>query len=490
MRKTSFALAFILGLGAMILAGCGGGSNSSTAPTTSSRGSVVLFGRDVPLCDVLSFKVTITGATLTPQAGGSPVTILSSAQSVTVDFAALLDFSTALNFASVQSGQYSQITLTLSNPQLVVFDVTKSPPGPTTIAATLTSSTVTLNLSPPLNVQTSSAVGLELDFNLLKSVKTDANGQVTGAVNPVFTVDERTVSAGGSLEGLDDLDGLVQSVTTTSTNPSFSGSFSLQTEGGQTLTVNVTSTTVFDGASGLSALMPKTFVEVNAFVDGSGNLVAKEVEVEEQEDPGQSKAAFVGLITSVTRDASGNATQFTLFVREEDPEVPASVPVGSTLVVNASSSTRFKITDNEDVNPGQLQFNASTLGLGQQVTAHGQFQPATSTTPVTLNATSVFLRMQSIEGNFSTLLIAGSDGKTGAFVFVPCSSIFGNQRITVFTFRETDFEGVTGLNALTPQPTLIVKGLLFFEQNSISLNGVTTTPPTFVLLTKEVHQLQ
>lgn len=488
MRKLLLARLLVIAFAAVVQLSCGGGNTTMSVSPNAGSGSLTIFGGDAPLCNVVSYNVTITGATLTPQGGGALVSVLSSGQSVTVDFAALMDFQTVLNFANVPAGTYSQITLTLANSQLTVLDVTKSPPAPVSIPTTLGTSTVTVDISPALNVANAGAAGLEVDFKLLKSVQTDAQGQVTGTVNPVFQASPATPSSEHGLGELDDLKGLVQSVTTSSTNPSFTGSFTLQTRGGggPTLTVNVTSTTEFEGVSGLSALAAGTFVEVEAFVDSSGNVVAKKVEVEEQENAEQKRAAFVGLVLSVTRDANGNATQFSMFVREHHPDMSNVVPLNSSLVVNIAHDTRFK-TAAEGVNRAHLKFDPTTLGAGQSVVVHGEFQPGT---PPSLNARAVFLRLQSILGNFSKLLNAGSDGKTGGFNLVPCSSIFQGQPISVLTFSQTAFAGVADLNHLTPQPTLVVKGLIFFAPQPVSVNGVTLTPPATVDVAKQVHQLQ
>ncbi len=494
MRKQHLLLALTLAWAGLVTLGCGGGgvSSSSMAPTSAiPTSSVAVFGTDFPLCNVVSFTATITGATLTPLGGGSPVSVISAADSVKVDFAALLGFSAVLKLASVPTGQYSQITLTLSNPQITVLDVTKSPPAPTTITTTLTSSSVTINLSPALNVTTAGAAALSIDFNLLKSVQTDSNGQVTGTVTPVFEASPTSASAEEGLGELDELKGIVQTVTVGQPfigTTSFTGNFVLQTEGGRTFTVNVNDKTKFEGITGLSDLKANTFVEVEAFVDSSGNIVAKEVEAEEQEDKNQQKAAFVGLITSVTRDAQGNATQFSLFVRAEHPDMSNVVPVKSSLVVVLSSSTRLDVAA-RGTNQANLKFDATTVGVGEQVVVHGQFQ---SGPPPTLAAQAIFLGLQSIVGNFSSpLLTVGSDGKTGGFNLVPCSSIFQGKTITAVTFGQTAFSGgLTDLNSLTPKPTLLVKGLFFFEPTLTKVGTVPLTPPSSVLATKQVRQLK
>jgi len=475
-----------VGLAAVVMFGCGGGS--SIQPVNLGSGSLVLFGGDAPLCNVFSFSVTITGATLTPQNGGAPVSVLPPGQSLTVDFARLLDFTTVLNLASVPAGTYSQMTLTLADPRLTVIDVTQTPPTPVAITTSLTRATVTIILDPPLTVPENGAVGLLLDFHLLRSVQVDANGQVTGLVNPVISVIQTSASGSDGLGRLDDMHGLVKSVTTTSSDPAFTGSFTLQTRAGTGLvfTIHVTSNTLFEGVTGLGDLTAEAFVEVDAIVDTSGNIVAKEVEVQGTVEASQGKAAFEGLVLAVTRDGRGNATQFNLFVREEHPDVSDSISLRSALVVNLSGATRFGIT-RPGMNEAQLVFDPTTVGVGQNVIAHGVFHTGS---PNTLDAGALFLRPQVLRGNFTELLAVGNDGKTGGFNLAPCSSLFRGQLITVFTFGDTGFFGVSDLNGLSTQRPLHVKGLLFYEPGILTVNGITVPPPSLVMEARRVHQPQ
>ncbi|MBZ5515641.1 MAG: DUF4382 domain-containing protein [Acidobacteriia bacterium] len=485
MRKPIFALALVSGLAIVVMLGCGGGSMSnSPAPTPQGSGSLVVMATDAPLCNVFSFTVTITGATLTPQGGGTPVSILPSGQTITLDFARLMDFTNALSFASVPAGTYTQLTLTLANPQLTVVDVNQNPPAPVPISTTLTTATVSIALNPAITVTSGGTVGMLIDFHMFRSVQTDASGQVTGSVNPVISVVQTSPSGTDGLGRLDDLHGIVQSVSTTASG-SFTGSFTLQTRGGTGLvfTVNVTGTTEFDRVAGLSALTAGTFVDVDAMVDTSGNIVANEVDVEGAVDT-QGRAAFDGVVLAVTRDSGGNATQFNLLVLEEFPEVEESIPLRSPLTVNVSALTLFVIA-RPGMNEAHLEFNPTTVGVGQHVVARGLFHTGT---PNTLDAGIVVLRPQVVRGQFASLLGVGSDGKTGGFSLVPCSSLFGGQAIHTFTFADTEFYGVSDLNGLRTQPPIQAKGLLFYEPGQITANGISVPPPSMVMEARRVHQ--
>jgi hypothetical protein len=329
-----------------------------------------------------------------------------------------------------------------------------------------------------------------VDFNLLKSIQTDSKGQLTGAVNPVFSASPTSLtSVSGLLAEIEDLRGVVTSVNTTSSG-SFTGSFVVQTTGvnAPTRTVNVNASTTFQGISNLGSLLVGDFVEVDAFIDSALNIVANQIQVGELEDTSQSKAGFVGLVTSVNY-VSGNATQLNLFVREEAPDISATIPLETLVVVHIQTSTRFQVSA-IGANPPALQLSAANIGIGQQIIVHGQFVAGSTGVLPLVNASSIFLTLQSIVGNFNKLVIAGSDGKTGGFVFVPCSDILQGQSLTALTFSGTAFAGVSDLHGLTKVPTLVVKGLLFLEPTLTSSGTVTLTPPGSVVVAKQVHQLQ
>ncbi len=485
--KLSLAALTVAGL-AILTSNCGNGTGTKLPPVFQQpTGTVSFLASDAPLCDVAGFKVTITSATLTPASGGSPVTLLASTNPVTVDFASLMDFSTFLSQTRIPQGTYSTLNLTLSDPQITVLDTTVSPPTSSPLATTFSSLSVSITLSPELTVSSGGASSVQLDFDLRNSILTK-NGQVTGQVTPVATAGAVTASSSGFGE-LQKLAGIVQSVSSTGTNSAFSGSFTLQLPSGATPTVNISSNSVFDGVSGLSGLNAgKSFVEVDASVDSSNNVVANYVKAEADENAAQNLAAFIGVVTSVTR-SSGSATQFTLFVRNEAPSLSSVIPLGSSVAVNITPATTFGISA-PALNKGNLPFDATALGVGQAVVVHGVGKTGTSNS---VTANEVFLSVQSVVGNFTSppQPAIGSDGVTGGFTFVPCSTLFAGQNITVFTFNSTAFPGVTnsGLAGLTPTPTLVTKGLVFFSPITVTLNGEGATPPATVEEADQVHQL-
>jgi hypothetical protein len=334
-------------------------------------------------------------------------------------------------------------------------------------------------------------LALQLEFNLLNSVAVGSNNQFT--VTPTFTYNVASASGSNGFVQFDDLSGLVQSVSTSSTNPSFVGSFTISRPNAPTLTAYVTSSTSFVGVSGLSGLTAGTYVEMAALLNANANIVANTVVAEAQENQASGEAAFTGLITSVT-PRSGNATQFTLLVQEENPDVSGRVALFSLLTVNtAPSSTTFGLTA-QAANFASFSYGPANLAVGQRVVVHGSL-PSGSGTAQSATARSIFLRLQSILGNLSTNLGTpvniASDGVDGGFTLVPCSPLFQPAQITVLASAPTAFVGLSNLKSLTSPGThfLLVKGLLFYEQDIASYRVEIWTVPANVQVATEVHQL-
>jgi hypothetical protein len=192
-------------------------------------------------------------------------------------------------------------------------------------------------------------------------------------------------------------------------------------------------------------------------------------------------------------------TSFNLWARDVEPNDAAVVEPDTIPVVNLSSSTTYQYSS-RSVNFANLPFGPANISVGQEVIVHGQvIEPKASsgsgapTLPTTVTAYKVYDKLQSIQGSFSSLVQAAGDDKTGAFTFSPCATMFQGTPIMVLTNNQTVFVNLTGLSSLTGQagnPTLLVKGLPFFEGQAQTIYGVPVPAGTLVILAKQVHQLQ
>lgn len=508
MPKRTLAKIFAMALVAEFLTSCG-----SSKPTTPvpAQGSLITFVEDAPICDAISSTVTITGLSLTPVAGGSNVGYIGStvsfAPSIRLNLQQLRDFTTILYVFSVPEGSYKQANFALQLAQVATYEPSLNPPIKfLTSALTETRPTVTLN--PPLVITAGQANVLRLDFDVLRMLQANSTGQLTGSVSPVISAAQLTASGANGFGELDDLSGFVRTVSpaNTTSNPIYTGSFLMQllspsTSGAPAVSVNLTADTNKVGFVDLPHLVTNSYVEVDATLDSQGNLGAKTVEIQAVENPYPRTSsitpstAFIGPIVSITTDQVGNPTQFDLWVRDAEPQDFFNITLDSIFQVNLSSNPTFQVSA-LGPNSANLAFGPTNLAVGQEVVVHGAYTKPVATTgsnpklPGTIAPTAIFLKLQSLQGTLGSVVQIGSDDLTGAFVLNPCCTLLQGAPIYVLTSNQTTFVNVTGLGGLTPQGSLLVKGMPFFEPHAGTINGVSIPAGTLVVQAKQVHRLQ
>ncbi len=488
MAKRVAALGLLAVVATGIALSCRG--DLETVPPPPGHGTVFTFIADDSVCGVLSFRPLFTGLVITTVGGNGGASLLSAAAAVKVNLVGLRDFATLLSLSSATEGTYDSVTVALSAPEFSQFDPTHSPPIGF-LTSKLSSSTPQITISPPLQVTAGKASGLLLDFDSTHSFGVDDQGRLTGNVTPTFRATPITPSGNQGFGEIDDLVGFVQRVDTFSANQSFIGDLQVQVlqNTGSSITVNLTRSTQLFGVSGLNTLLTGSVVEVDGFVDSNGNFVANVVEVEDHEIVEQNMVALIGPVMSLTRDTNGKVTQFNLDVLETEPDVHFDVGDDSAVIVDVPSTTAFRFSS-RPTNFAGLAFDPTALTVGQEVVVHGKYtRPTVSSQLTTVAADMVYLKLQSIQGQFLSLFQASADDKTGAFQFTSCFPLLSSTPILVLTSSQTVFVGVAGLNELGRQHSLLVKGLPFFERQATNVNGVAVPAGTIVLLAKQVHQL-
>jgi len=447
------AVMCVLALGAVLIA-CGSSNDASNmnTPPAKAMSAVAVYGQDAPLASVITFQMTLTG--LTASDGVNTTTLLSAPQ--TVDFAKLTGLRTLLDLNSAPAGSYTSITLTVANPVIGYLNVSSG--NPTTINmlnGTLTTSTITVLMNPPLVLTSDNLNGLRLDFDMRQSLQVDLNGQITGTIVPTFDI--RQVNPDNAEAEIDDLRGGVVSVNTANQ------SFVMQIANGRQITVQIGPTTVTDNGDALSTFNTNTIVDLSGELNRTTMvLAADEVAVLTQDH-------FVaeGLITGVQPPTSTDA-QFDLFVRDALPANPAFQP-DTIAAFDASSSARFLIC-RLNLPITQLLFNSQSLITGQGVTVGGALNGSS------LTVKRVVLHRQGIYGPWVVGSTVIQNGNTGTFQ-INEKGIVGvvlNAPLTVLTSDATEFDGLSGLRALsgnTPIPLHVV-GLL--------LQNPQTGTPVFV----------
>jgi len=505
-RRISLVAGLIVSIAAALMTvGCG--SSSKTTTTPAGNGTLYTFVSDTPSCNLLSLGVFLTELDLhkVGAPSGTNVTVWptnSSPTSPVVEMSTLRDTMTIVNVTTVAAATYDQVILKAVVNTAAVYNPTQSPPV-STLVPTVSTSNVTINLSPPLTITAGKVSGLLLDLNLPQSVtlSTDSSGKVTGNVNWQFSSRALTPSGTTGFGEMDALYGFVRSINNSSPGGNFTSSFLLQTLSetstgqGPALSVDLTKDTQLIGVSRIDQMPTGSYVEVDAYVDSNGNLVANAIQVEDRESLANKKLAYLGPVLDVTKDSNGNITQFDMLVRETQPTDPTEVANNSTVTVYVSSSTTFNqfLLSSDLANmasSGSLAIDDTNLWPGQEVVVSGVFTKPSSG-PVTVAADSIYPRMQAVQGTFAGLVGApGSDNKTGAFNMIPCNGLLAGTPFMVVTDAQSSFENTSGLNTLSQVSPLLARGLTFFSINGTTIGATGTTVPagTMVLLAKQVRQ--
>jgi len=505
--KRTLAEIFALALVAGFLTSCGSSTPNTPRPPT---GSLITLVEDAPICDAISSAIVVSGLSLTPVAGGANVGYITSTVSyapfIRLNLQQLRDFTTVLYVFPVPEGSYNQANFSLQQAHVATYEPTLNPPVKI-LSGIITTTTPTVTLDPPLVITAGQANVLRLDFDVLRMLQVDSTGKLTGTVSPVIGAAQLTGSGPNGFGELDDLSGFVRSITPTNitSNPTYTGSFLLQllspsTSGAPAVSVNLTADTNKVGFVDLPHLVTDSYMEVDAIVDSQGNLAANTVEFQALENPYPTNSAvnpstaFIGPIVSITTDQAGNPTQFNLWVRDAEPEVAADITLDSIFQVNLSSNPTYQVSA-LGPNFASLAFGARNLAVGQEVVVHGPFTKPVATTgsnpslPGTITPTAIFLKLQSLQGTVGSIVQIGSDGLTGAFVLNPCCTLLQGAPVYILTNNQTAYVNVTGLGGLTPQASLLVKGMPFFEPQASTINGVSIPAGTLVVQAKQVHVL-
>lgn len=437
--KTTLLSLFSVPLAALLVVGCSSGTTPSTT-SGGATGQAFVIGTDAPMAAVTSFTAQVnsvnavnSSGTQVPLLGGSP----------TVDFARFNGLQTLLDLNNVPVGTYNSIVVSLGSATISYLNTQAgSAPAITTEAATLTTSTVTVNLANPLVVTQTGAVGLRVDFNLSKSIQV-TNGAITGTVTPTFEI--TSVATSDPSGHVDEFDAAVVSVNTTGQ------SFVIQGPHGRQFTVAVNGSTEFDNNESLSSLSTSSIVQVSGTIDKADSTIdADEVAVLSQNGFYAS-----GQVTYV-QPSSGAANSFDVFVRGVLPTT-TGLTLGQIAQVNLSGNENYFIYWMH--NPlTQFLFNDAGLLAGQEVAVGGPATGATNATDVTVKR--VVLR----HWGFNGTLVAGSVSESNNTFQMNVTGFAGQLvpgPVTVYVANGTQFRnGPTSLSGVANLTNIRVVGLL------------------------------
>jgi Domain of unknown function (DUF4382) len=446
---------------ALALSSCGGSGGMGTA-STQSQASIYTVGTDAPLPSVVSCEVNVTGITLFN--GTTNVSVLSQPQ--IVDFAQLSGLHQLLDLTSVPTGTYTSATITIATPVIGFIDTSVNPPVISTINGTLSQSSVTVNFANPVMVSNADLFGLRMEFDLRKSLQTDGNGHVTGAVNPMFEV--ALLNSTDSLVSIDDFHGGVVGVTGANT-------FTLQGPHGRQWNVTTNDDTMLDDPStAVSSFTTNTIVEVTGTLDP----VTHDIDASEVEVVSNNGFFMGGLFTSI-RPPSAPATQADLYVRELLPAING-ISDGQIETLDLNGSEKYMI-EHINLPLTTLLFNNSELAAGQRVGIGGALSTTNGTSTLTVHR--VVLRRQGQAGTWVPGSTVVQNNNAGTFQLNDqwTAGVLLPQPLTVMTTNDTNFINLSGLGALQGTQAISIRVVGF-----ILINQATGQP---VMVARSVEEL-
>jgi hypothetical protein len=473
-RRTSLSVLTAAFLAASILSGCSSSTTTIGGSTGSSGGSsgstvVSVTIKDTPPTNVtlVSFEFTVTGITMNP-ASGSTTSIVSSANPVPIELGRLQTDSAFVASASVPSGLYNSMTISVANTSFTFFNGTGSPisvsgvtcaNGETCRVTPTAAANIQLITSPfPLTLTSGAPAALLLEFDLNKVLNTSLVPTFSGSTGVSATAMMFT-STVTPVTRIDGLFGQVTAIDLAHNNFTISNLTFSPNNAQNTTKINFDSNSAFRDFLSIncttqssSCLALKQVLDVDTNLMSDGTLLATGVTFE---DSSLNEAFAEGQISSID-----NSTQFHIVVLNSLTSVAGVGPLpGEIIPVTLNGSTTFSV-DDEGPDTTPFTFVAeSNLAVGQVV----QIKELSSSSPSSLQADRVRLRDSQLTATVST---AGSPN----FTLNILPSLFtaaGFNQLQVQTSSATSFSGtVQSASQATVGKSITVRGQIFRSASS------------------------
>ncbi|MCI0348513.1 MAG: DUF5666 domain-containing protein [Acidobacteriales bacterium] len=437
--------------GLLLLVACGSDQNSNLPTIGGTPVSLSMTDAPPSGVTVLSFEVTLTSAVLQSAPGGPGNFSLLQAP-IEIEVKKLETETAFLNTSAVPPGTYNGIVVGFSNPEITILNNSGSSIAGCANGAVcelrppLSSGTISFSGPPfPLTIVAGQPIGLVLDLDVNNSIQSGF------AINPAISfVQSPVLQPTGQIEEIEDLTGRV-----TGKDPA-NNQFTLQIRNGQSLTIRVDGNTEFEDfdemalANSFASLATGQIVEVDLRLMAGGMLVAKKVELEQEEADEQE---LEGTVVSI--DLASNPPRLQMVITEEEPDVPG-IDVGNLATVIIQNGAQFRV-DNDGLEVSSSLFFASPADLlaGQNI----QVRLRSGSAGTSIVTDRVRLRRSRFTAN-----VKSKAGDT--FIVDNLPSIFtsANPAITeieVRTSEDTNFNHVANLAALNTGDRVSLRGLLF-----------------------------
>ncbi|HEX3375497.1 MAG TPA: hypothetical protein VHS29_01470 [Candidatus Acidoferrales bacterium] len=342
------------------LAGCGGNNQFGSQPQNNGNSSVVLAMTDAPPSNasILSAKVTLTGATLSP--GNVPL----FSGSTTVELTRLqTDIAYITTATNIPAGNYTSVTLTFANPSLTIENDTGSTIGSCvngTICTMAPTATFNLSTSVPLTnftIAASSVTGLLIDENMetLLSSTLGADFSAGTSVTSFLPGSVAPPPVGAPPVGAEDVVGHVQNLNAannTFTLTNALATYSLKVTSASTFFQFPSSATCL--TPGFACLQNNQILSVDIGIQSDGTIYARNILFE---DPDSSDVEVEGIVTSTNVALH----QFNFVVNSTSASV-TGITIGMLVTAQYFTSPQTPF-DVDFVHADNLQITTSSLAL-------------------------------------------------------------------------------------------------------------------------------
>jgi hypothetical protein len=444
--------------------------------------------RDTPLAgtSIVSFKVTVTGVSLTPSTG-KPVNLTLNPSTPIIELTRLQSDSAFLGTSTVPSANYTSATISFSSPDIVLVNQTTvaltggTAPCPVSPVTTCefrpaTSGMITLTTAPfPLTLTPNQQTGLSLDFNLNNAIT-----MTNGAVSVDFTQPNvlsattlpRTGTPTGTLDLIEDFTGVITTISPSGNSVTVHS----DTRGNITAVANSSTTfnidpTVCSNVNQFSCLAANKTVSVDASLNLDGTMTLLEADLLDNVSVLANKLdAVEGTVFSV------NAVAPQILVVLSDKTIVSGNSVltaatGGTIVQASLGATPAFSVDTKGLSavtgsPAAINsfLTLANVFAGQTVRMQVLANPAPTSglnTSVLVNTNSVVLRFSRVTATIATPpapFFSVSATSLPSLLTSPPSPLIP-PNIPVQISSQTNFDGVANVTALNVGDSVSMRAL-------------------------------
>lgn len=492
-RERRVFLTLVAGLS---LAACSGPGRFVTGGNQGSGTGLIVTLRATPLtppsnANLLSFKTTVVGISLTPSTGGS-VSVPLNSDLYRIDLTRLQSDTAFLAFSNaIPAGTYTSMVVRLSNPAVTFCTQTQGITGCAQGSVSTLSGGAAIQVitaAPfPLVVTPGQSIGLAVNISVANALTIDEQTQVIGGVDlgaanvlSVAMVPPLSSSLPSStLDFIDDVTGVVSSVDaarqSVTIETATKGSITAIARPSTTVSPNCTT---FNLGSTFTCAQQGQVASLETVLNGDGTFALLEY------DPlgitaGDWIEGVIGLPPS-------SSTQFQL-VTNDLVLAPANSLIGNNLELGAPVTVTLVnpkpfVVDTKNLVVPNSTFSgatdASVLTPGQTLAVHVvSFTGASGAAPAAASVDFVYLRFTRVTGSVA------SSAPPNLFSMQSFPSFFGLTVPAVVQLSSgSNFDGITGASELVSGQTASMRALYFG-----SPTGPTPTPTPFSAAKVRIH---